>query len=213
MLNSEAVAAASDEAVVCLIQPPVRGAVLPMFAEYAGDEQALIAYELLLSAANKLLNTLPTAIATSACSAIALDATEFRRYFSTRVEFVRAPGEDFVQRLRAVSESMFAQGVARLAFVVAECPRLTKLHLIQTFLALRSVELVLGPASNGGLFLLGLSAPLPEWFDGLHWESRFLMDDLRDLLRGRGLGWTEIAPLPIIETQADWDDFQRGQPG
>ncbi|MBI5060252.1 DUF2064 domain-containing protein [candidate division KSB1 bacterium] len=214
MANSagDAVATAKD-AVACIIHWPERGAVLPMFAETAGEEQALIAAESLLVIADRLLNSLPVTTAIHVSVDRAVDEPELRRFFGPRVTALTTAHADVGERIRAMSREMLVRGVSRLVITVAECPWLTKLHLIQAFLALKGADLVLGPASNGGLYLLGLSAPLSDVFEQVNWDSRFFMDDVRDLLRARNSAWTEVAPQRIVETQADWDDYQRSLRG
>jgi glycosyltransferase A (GT-A) superfamily protein (DUF2064 family) len=200
-----------DEAVVLLGRLPERGCVLPMFAESAGEEQALIAYEALIDAATKLLLSLPVSLGKFVAIDREVSDPEFQRWFGETPRLMLPTDDDRGVQLKSLSDRLFSQGSRRIVIIDLECPWITKLHIVQTLLSLKGSDLVLGPASTGGLYLLGLSKPLPPLFESLTWASRFFMDDARERLRADNLGWTEIAPLRVIETPGDWEEFQRSQ--
>ncbi len=62
-------------------------------------------------------------------------------------------------------------GAARVVLVGSDLPELSAADLLQAFAALERSELVLGPAADGGYWLIGLKASHPALFSGIRWGS------------------------------------------
>ncbi|HET8631773.1 MAG TPA: TIGR04282 family arsenosugar biosynthesis glycosyltransferase [Thermomicrobiales bacterium] len=65
----------------------------------------------------------------------------------------------------------FALGYRRVAIVSSDSPTLPPAVLEEAFAALDDHDLVLGPTLDGGYYLIGLTAPRPELFDGIAWST------------------------------------------
>jgi rSAM/selenodomain-associated transferase 1 len=70
-------------------------------------------------------------------------------------------------RLAAAQAELFAHGYDRVLLVGADCPSVSSVYLRQAIDALFDVDLVLGPAFDGGYTLIGTNAPSPALFDGV----------------------------------------------
>ena len=62
-------------------------------------------------------------------------------------------------------------------------------------------EVVIGPAQDGGYYLIGFAACLPEILQGIPWGTPAVYEATLDRLRRRGVGWK------LLERQADLDTF------
>jgi len=79
-----------------------------------------------------------------------------------------------------------------------DCPQITKGDIAQGFEALRSHKAVLGPAEDGGFWLIGLKGPARSGqFDNIRWSHEKTMSDMRDKLEG---------PVKYLRTLTDIDD-------
>ncbi|HET9950480.1 MAG TPA: TIGR04282 family arsenosugar biosynthesis glycosyltransferase [Candidatus Eisenbacteria bacterium] len=75
---------------------------------------------------------------------------------------VRAQGEgDLGERLRAAFAALFEEGAARVIAIGSDSPTLPFERLFAADAALRAHDAVLGPAEDGGYYLIGLARP--EW--------------------------------------------------
>jgi hypothetical protein len=89
--------------------------------------------------------------------------------------YVAQQGADLGERLiAAIGRHKGSAG--RMVVIGTDCPQLEVRHLEQAFSALHTDPLVLGPASDGGYYLLGLSADgirraLPELLRDINWGS------------------------------------------
>jgi uncharacterized protein len=69
-----------------------------------------------------------------------------------------------------------------------DCPSLTVHDLREAAGVLRQgMDAVIGPAEDGGYFLIGMSRYAPELFTGISWGTEFVLDQTRACLRR--LGW------------------------
>jgi hypothetical protein len=80
-------------------------------------------------------------------------------------------GTDLGERMGFAFELAFNKGVQRVVLVGADCPSICTAILAQAFEHLHHHELVLGPTSDGGYYLIGLSRPCSFLFDGISWGS------------------------------------------
>jgi hypothetical protein len=62
---------------------------------------------------------------------------------------------------------------------------------------------VLGPALDGGYWLLGLLRWSPRLFDGIDWGSARVLDQTRAALAELGWRWTELAARRDVDRPAD----------
>jgi hypothetical protein len=92
-------------------------------------------------------------------------------------------GDDLGARERALFQDLFRRGARQVVIVGSDLPLLTAAEIAQAFDALTDDpgQVVLGPAHDGGYYLLGLAGPkVPDLFTGVRWGTKYaLMDTLR----------------------------------
>ncbi len=78
---------------------------------------------------------------------------------------------DLGKRMHFAFESAFATGKDRVVIIGVDCPDLDREILQAAFNAFDPHDLVLGPAADGGYYLIGLCRLVPELFVGIDWGS------------------------------------------
>jgi uncharacterized protein len=78
---------------------------------------------------------------------------------------------DLGDRLIAASQTAFAAGMERVIIIGTDCPGLDSDRITQGFQALQDHDLVLGDATDGGYYLIGLRRSIPELFKGINWST------------------------------------------
>jgi rSAM/selenodomain-associated transferase 1 len=72
------------------------------------------------------------------------------------------------------------EGAPAVVLIGSDLPELTAEDLLAAFGALERASLVLGPAGDGGYWLIGRRGPSPQLFSGIEWGSdRVLAQTLR----------------------------------
>jgi rSAM/selenodomain-associated transferase 1 len=74
-------------------------------------------------------------------------------------------------RLRRFAQRRLARGDCRIVIIGSDSPTLPVSYLREAFAALEHADIVLGPAADGGYYLLGLTSRLPPIFEGIDWGT------------------------------------------
>ncbi|GAA2494713.1 TIGR04282 family arsenosugar biosynthesis glycosyltransferase [Streptomyces gobitricini] len=121
------------------------------------------------------------------------------------VRFLLQRGEDLGQRLAAAVTDAFADGARPLLVVGTDAPTLTGDHLTAAFTALESHDVALGPALDGGYYLIGMREPHTSLFSlGPDvWSTDRVLAATRALARGEGLSVALLRPLRDLDTPED----------
>ena len=126
-----------------------------------------------------------------------------RQTFGSDYQYQTQAEGDLGHRMSVAFADSLAQGRRRVVLIGSDCPGITAKVLDSAFSHLSHYDLVLGPATDGGYYLIGLSAPSPELFQDLPWGT---VDVLAlTLARAAGLGLRTILlePLPDIDRPED----------
>jgi uncharacterized protein len=102
-------------------------------------------------------------------------------------------------RLQRQLARAFSQGWQQVVLVGSDLPQLAPTDLHAAFAALAAAPLVLGPAVDGGYWLVGLRTPAAGLFCGIDWGTASVLD--QTLARARQLQ----LPAALLRQQADLD--------
>jgi glycosyltransferase A (GT-A) superfamily protein (DUF2064 family) len=115
-------------------------------------------------------------------------------------------------RIAAVNETLLAAGSIRQIFIGTDCPTLDGRYLQQAARALDEFDVVLGPALDGGVVLMGVRGAWPP-LDALPWSTPELMRELRTACERSNLSVTELASRGDVDCAADLDVLHRSLAG
>ncbi|MDQ3388288.1 MAG: TIGR04282 family arsenosugar biosynthesis glycosyltransferase [Gemmatimonadota bacterium] len=195
----------SGNAVIVFVRAPRAGTVKTRLAASIGDEAALRVYRRL---AERAVSEATASGAVVLVRFTPADAgEELRKWLGDQPVFLpQGEGELGARMERAFTEA-FAEGYSRVVIVGSDLPDLSAELLRRAFVALERAEAVVGPALDGGYYLLGLRESLPEIFRGVPWST---VEVLACTLRA--LGEQGITPV-ILETLGDVDEAEDLPPG
>ena len=137
---------------------------------------------------------LPVELRTTGASAAA-----FRRWLG-EVDCVPQGGGHLGARMRR------AAAAAPAILVGADVPDLGPEHLLAAAEALARTPVTIGPAEDGGYYLIGVAKPLPWLFAPMAWGTDSVRTTTLDRLARRGVGATLLEPLSDLDTP---DDLKR----
>ncbi|UNU27280.1 glycosyltransferase [Microcoleus vaginatus HSN003] len=102
---------------------------------------------------------------------------------------------DLGVRMTAAFEKSFNSGVEKTAIIGTDCPDLKAEIMAQAFEELSQHDVVLGPAADGGYYLIGLRRSIPELFGGINWGTSEVFACTRAIAQKLDL---KIAYLPTL---------------
>ena len=123
----------------------------------------------------------------------------------------QGPG-DLGQRMSAAFERAFAEGMERVAIIGSDCATVTVEDIQTAWEKLASTDVVLGPASDGGYWLIGLREPHPELFNDIPWSTPDVLTRTLNRVRQALLSVHLLREQRDVDTEGDWREFLAGRP-
>lgn len=136
------------------------------------------------------------AFAPAACAA------QFRALVNDRYQMTPQGDGDLGARMERFICERREHGAERIVIVGADSPTLPVAYISDAFRSLRDADVVLGPATDGGYYLIGCRRRLPSIFDGIAWGSSTV---LRDTVARLESSWrvTLLPPWYDVDTLDD----------
>jgi len=158
-----------------------------------------------------LLDTLDAVAAAGATRVVAVEPAhaceEIQALVPRDVSVVAQEGGGLGDRMRSVMATLFAQGARAVALVGSDLPAIRSTVVSNTFAALDRDPhvLVLGPAGDGGYYLIGATS-VPQVFDGIEWGTERVLAQTMAAAARRRLRVALLAPMDDVDSA---DDLQR----
>lgn len=127
------------------------------------------------------------------------DPSAFADRFGTPLPCVAQEEGDLGQRMLAAFRGMLRASRSGV-LIGTDCPDLSAGLLTLAFEALHTADVVLGPASDGGYYLIGLNRPVPALFENIEWSTSSVL--AKTLERASALGLT----VRLLPTLSDVDE-------
>ena len=119
---------------------------------------------------------------------------------------------DLGTRMRlAIAEALF-EGTTHVVVVGTDCPTLDAPTIEAAFEALGRSDVVLGPAFDGGYYLIATSADHPALFENIPWSSTETLARTLDAATSAGLTVTLLRTMSDIDTADDWSRYLATSP-
>ncbi|WP_348233135.1 TIGR04282 family arsenosugar biosynthesis glycosyltransferase [Trichocoleus sp. DQ-U1] len=110
---------------------------------------------------------------------------------------------DLGQRMKSAFQTAFAAGMEGVAIVGTDCPGLDAKIMAQAFEQLNGHNLVLGPAMDGGYYLIGLRRMIPELFEEINWGTSEVREKTVAIAISLGLAVAYLPPLFDVDRPED----------
>jgi rSAM/selenodomain-associated transferase 2/rSAM/selenodomain-associated transferase 1 len=120
---------------------------------------------------------------------------------------------DLGARLHRAFTQAFAQGAKKVVVIGADCPGLTPPLFARAFAALDNQDLVLGPAVDGGYYLVGLNRPAPALFSEIPWGSGEVLAATLKQAQSLNLSLHLLEPLADVDRPEDLFNCPAALPG
>jgi uncharacterized protein len=112
---------------------------------------------------------------------------------------------DLGDRLAACFAALLGRGADQMVVVAADTPQVPRATYEAAFALLDQVDVVLGPALDGGYYLVGAKAALPELFVGVPMGTEAVLEvTIQRALRRR----LQIATAPMLRDLDRLEDLQ-----
>lgn len=103
-------------------------------------------------------------------------ASSMQEWLGSDLAFAAQRSGHLGLRMARAFQQAFRVGCKRVVLVGTDCPGLSVFLLREAFHHLQDNEVVLGPARDGGYYLLGLRFFLPQIFEGISWGTSTVLE-------------------------------------
>jgi rSAM/selenodomain-associated transferase 2/rSAM/selenodomain-associated transferase 1 len=113
-------------------------------------------------------------------------------------------------RMGRAFQETFQAGMNRVIIVGTDCPHLTDDLVQGAFKVLNHDDLVLGPAKDGGYYLIGLIRPIAELFSEVPWGTPEVLKKTLRIAEALQLRVSLLEPLDDVDRPEDlsvWEKF------
>jgi rSAM/selenodomain-associated transferase 1 len=121
-------------------------------------------------------------------------------------EVGRQADGDLGERLVKALADGFADGAHKIVVLGSDSPHLPPARLRKALEALDQVDMVLGPAEDGGYYLVGVRRFSPEIFHGVEWGGPRACAQTRAAAERAGF---TVAALDLFYDLDEWQDLER----
>ena len=196
----------AERSVVVMARPAVAGEVKTRLAEARGNRFALAVYRLMLRRTLRRVARGPW----STVVAVAPSAGKGRRPRFGGLATIAQSGRDLGERMH---NAFAAMPPGPVVMVGTDIPGLHRQHIIRAFRARRRHEAVVGPAHDGGYWLVGLAPDLRDAgiFSRVRWSTRHALADTLENMPAASTT-ALIATLGDVDTVEDVERWFFGSP-
>ncbi|MBI2925144.1 MAG: TIGR04282 family arsenosugar biosynthesis glycosyltransferase [Verrucomicrobia bacterium] len=196
--------APGPEQLIIFVKAPRPGAVKTRLAETLGAVAACEAYcRLVESLLSRLASLREVELRFTPDDA----GAEIKRWLGPGWTARPQGTGDLGTRLEAAFVEAFARGAERVVIIGSDCPRVTVEDVQAAWRALEEHDVVLGPATDGGYWLIGLRSRQRELFDGIAWSTSRVLAQTLARAQAAGLRVQRLRELSDVDTAEDWRGF------
>jgi rSAM/selenodomain-associated transferase 1 len=105
--------------------------------------------------------------------------------------------------MRKAFEQLFEAGYKKIIIIGSDCFELTCEIILEAFDVLLKHDVVIGPAFDGGYYLLGMNYFIPQIFDNESWSSNSVFSDTRRQLENLNISFDLIKTLRDVDRESD----------
>lgn len=184
------------------IKNPILGKVKTRLAKDLGDSQAVEYYKKLLALTRSAAQNTDVEKWLWYGDFINNEDHWNSNIFSKKLQ----EGDDLGQRMERAFELAFSEGYKNVVIIGSDCPEISSEILEQAFTTLDSNDAVIGPANDGGYYLLGMTKML-HLFEEVDWSTERVLDQTEKHLKKAEAKYHLLQELTDLDTVEDLKKF------
>ena len=202
-----------DRHLIVFVKNPVLGEVKTRLAASLGEHRALDIYNELLEITRENITNLGCQKHVFFGSFIEDDVVWKEAFLSKNIQDGGGLGERMESAFYRIFRS--ESDPVKAVLIGSDCPELTSVNINQAFELLDTNDVVLGPALDGGYYLIGMKKNHPAIWLEIDWSTDRVYQQTIDKINKFNLSYSVLPVLQDIDTQDDWSDYlsRRGEKG
>lgn len=190
--------------LLIFVKNSVPGKTKTRLAKSIGDQKALKVYHKLVEHTHAVTHPLQANKEVWYSSNIQQDDIWQNEGFTKKIQ----KGDDLGERMKHAFKEAF-EGTAKKAVIIgSDNAEITSEIIEKAFKALDEIDIVIGPAKDGGYYLLGMKKYQPQVFDGIEWSTDKVLDSTIQIIKEYGNTFALLKALNDVDTIDDWIEIK-----
>lgn len=196
---------AQDALLIVFIKNFEKGKVKSRLARDVGETEALQIYRRLLDYTRSVVEPLDVDVQAWFSNFIP-DRT---RWNGERIMQRKQCGDDLGERMSIAVREGFASGYEKVAVIGSDCGEISTGIIREAFNQLETCEAVIGPAVDGGYYLIGMNDYYSALFKEKDWSTPELLNQTLQTLDEQSLSYQLLPELNDVDTLDDWNQIKQ----
>jgi len=189
----------SKEVLIIFVKNPELGKVKTRLAKSIGDAQALAVYFKLLRSCFDLTESLSQDVVIYYNNYI--DSEDHWR--SDRYKKYLQEGKNIGEKMSNAIAEQISLGYENVCLIGSDIYDLSEEVICKAFGALKSKDIVIGPALDGGYYLIGMKKANGDIFNISKWSTDTVLKETIEKIKQQGLSYEKMTQLNDIDTIDD----------
>jgi hypothetical protein len=195
-----------DDTLIVFAKTPALGIAKSRIAATEGRQSALRIYKELLSQTSHLVRGRHYHVAYSGST----ERDCLKNYFCDSQSYFQQKGDNLGEKLRHSFKRAFSQGYNKVLAIGCDCPYILPEDINHAFEHLtQDKDIVLGPAHDGGYYLVGIKPGGEYIFSVNSWGTEKLFEQTIGLIKQNGNEYALLRPLSDIDTIEDYVKWKK----
>ncbi len=190
-------------ALLIFIKNPIKGQAKTRLAATVGDEEALRIYKELLRHTRQIAQKTTTQRYLFYSHFIDNNDEWSNDSFNKKLQI----DGDLGQKMAAGFQEAFNNQLEKVIIIGSDCASLTTDIVENAFKALEKTDFVIGPAEDGGYYLLGMRIFSPSLFENIEWSTPQVFTQTINRIKVLDNTYSLLPTLSDIDYEEDWKKY------
>lgn len=187
------------DALIIIAKNPQLGKTKTRIGKKAGDQIALAVYNRLIRYTQEITKEVEAHRIVYYSDFIDTEDSWDNKLYSKQKQVDASLGE----RMSSALNDTLQKGYYKAVLIGTDIYELTTDIINSAFKMLDNADVVLGPAKDGGYYLIGMKKPHLEIFEISEWSTDKVLSETLELVKKEGLGYQLLTPLNDIDEPED----------
>ena len=197
------------KALIIFIKNPEAGKVKTRLAATLGHDKALSIYNILVRHTIDVAENVDADRFVFYSSHIAVNDEWDNKKIFKRLQ----KGNDLGERMCNAFDLLFSEGYHSISIIGSDCPAITKTIIDEGFNASPNTDVVIGPAKDGGYYLMALKKINADLFSNILWSTNNVLTQTLAVCKRLNLSVHLLQELSDIDAEDDLADMHIFLPG
>lgn len=186
--------------LLIFIKNPVKGSAKTRLAATVGDDEALRIYLELLRHTRNIATEIEAHRNLFYSHFVDKNDAWDNSIFDKQLQIEGNLGE----KMAAGFQAAFEKGATKAVIVGSDCASLTKEIVESAFAKLETHDFAVGPAEDGGYYLIGMKIFTPEIFQNIAWSTEQVLRQTLEVITNQNKSYALLPTLSDIDYEEDW---------